>query len=193
MLYAFFWVIPRRLKFVFRSFGTLCSETSAYKIQTPENHPKESIQQSTKNIPLGVKMAGAWGWKPHHRHVPNVMEIWESKPPGTLWATSGLLRESFTLFLPQYMAVFLRVRDSALPNIPPLRMYFCFRHYFSTPTHKTEGCIIISQSLPQRVSPWNGNFLRLVFRNSSWSLSEILYRTQVFYTHIIMDAVRWSQ
>jgi len=25
--------------------GTECSETSAYKIQAPENHPKESIQQ----------------------------------------------------------------------------------------------------------------------------------------------------
>ena len=54
MLYAFFWVIPRRLNFIFRRFGTLFhfhrqvgthlpmkmeqteySETSAYKIQTP--------------------------------------------------------------------------------------------------------------------------------------------------------------
>jgi len=26
--------------------GTECSETSAYKFQTPGNHPKESIQQS---------------------------------------------------------------------------------------------------------------------------------------------------
>ena len=26
--------------------GTECSETSAYKIQTPINHPKESIQHS---------------------------------------------------------------------------------------------------------------------------------------------------
>ena len=25
-------------------------------------------------------------------------EIWEPKPPGTLWATPGLLRDSFTLF-----------------------------------------------------------------------------------------------
>ena len=25
--------------------GTVCSETLAYKIQTPGNHPKESIQQ----------------------------------------------------------------------------------------------------------------------------------------------------
>jgi len=42
---------------------------------------------------LGVK---AWGRQPHHLHVPNVMEIWEPKPPGTLWATRGLLRDSFT-------------------------------------------------------------------------------------------------
>ena len=26
-------------------------------------------------------------------------EIWEPKPPGTLWATPGLLRESFTFFI----------------------------------------------------------------------------------------------
>ena len=65
MLYASFWVIPRRLNFICRHFETLfhlyrqvgtylpmkmeqteCSETSAYKIQTPENHPEESIQHS---------------------------------------------------------------------------------------------------------------------------------------------------
>ena len=63
-LYAFFWVIPRSLNFICRRFGTLfhlhkqvgvhlpayedgteCSETSAYKIQTPGNYPEESIQQ----------------------------------------------------------------------------------------------------------------------------------------------------
>ena len=27
------------------------------------------------------------------------MEIWEPKPPGTLWATPGLLRDCFTFFL----------------------------------------------------------------------------------------------
>jgi len=70
MLYAFFWVIPPRLKFLCRRFGTLCvfrlhrqvgaesalpayedgtecSETSAYKIQTPENYPEESKQVLT--------------------------------------------------------------------------------------------------------------------------------------------------
>ena len=48
---------------------------------------------------LGVKAAGAWGWEPHHLQVPNVMKIWELKPPATLWATSGLLRDSFTFYL----------------------------------------------------------------------------------------------
>jgi len=58
-LCAFFRVIPRRLNFIGRRFGTLCyilipayedgtecSETSAYKIQTPGNYPEESIQHS---------------------------------------------------------------------------------------------------------------------------------------------------
>jgi hypothetical protein len=39
----------------------------------------------------GEKAAGAWGWQPHHLHVTNVMEIWEPKPPGNIWATPGLL------------------------------------------------------------------------------------------------------
>ena len=56
-MYAFFWVIPRRLNFISRRIGTgiptfflrrnrQCSETSAYKIQTPGNYPEESIQHS---------------------------------------------------------------------------------------------------------------------------------------------------
>jgi len=34
-MYAFFWVIPRRLNFIL-----------AYKIQTPGNYPEESTQHS---------------------------------------------------------------------------------------------------------------------------------------------------
>jgi hypothetical protein len=30
---------------------------------------------------------------------PECHDIWERKPPGTLWATPGLLRDSFTLYL----------------------------------------------------------------------------------------------
>ena len=48
---------------------------------------------------MGVKAPGAWGWQPHHHDLLNVMEIWEPKPHGPLWATPGLLRESFTLWL----------------------------------------------------------------------------------------------
>jgi len=68
MLYAFFWVIPRRLNIICRRFGTLClfhlhrlvgddhlpayedgteySETSAYNIQTPGNYPQENTQHT---------------------------------------------------------------------------------------------------------------------------------------------------
>ena len=56
------------------------------------------VKMSTRSISWGVKVAGAWGW-PHHLHVPNVMEIWEPKPPGTLWATQSLLRDIFTFYL----------------------------------------------------------------------------------------------
>ena len=66
MLYAFFWVIPRRLNFIFRRFGTLylfhllpmkmghieCSETPACRIQTPGNYPEESIQHSEHGASL---------------------------------------------------------------------------------------------------------------------------------------------
>ena len=89
-LYAFFWVITRRLEFIYRRFGSLClfhlhrrvgvsrmnlspyhflflvhsthiylpmkmeqtecSETSAYKLQTPGNYPKKAynIQNTAK-------------------------------------------------------------------------------------------------------------------------------------------------
>jgi len=69
MLYAFFWVITRRLEFICQRFRTLClfhlhkqvythiylpmkmeqtehSETLAYELQTPGNYPKESIQHT---------------------------------------------------------------------------------------------------------------------------------------------------
>jgi len=71
LLYVFFWVIPRRLNFICRRFGTLCLfhlhrqigvevytyllmkmeetecfETSAYKIRTPANYPEENIQHT---------------------------------------------------------------------------------------------------------------------------------------------------
>jgi len=52
LLYAFFWVIHRRLKFI----QTECSETSAYKFQTPGNHSKESIQHSVHGESLKSRL-----------------------------------------------------------------------------------------------------------------------------------------
>jgi len=79
MLYAFFW----GLNFIYQRFRTLClfhlhrpmkmeqtecSETSVYKIQTPENYPEESLQhsehseslKSRKNAITGRRILQGW-------------------------------------------------------------------------------------------------------------------------------------
>jgi len=78
--YIFFWVIPRRLSFKSRRFGTLYrfhlhgqvkeelfihlpmkmepiegSETSAFKPQTPGNYPKENILHKEHGESLKIK------------------------------------------------------------------------------------------------------------------------------------------
>ena len=58
------------------------------------------VKMSTRKLSWGVNAAGAWGWQRHHLHVQNVME---SKPPGTLWATSGLLRDTFIFTFYHYL------------------------------------------------------------------------------------------
>jgi hypothetical protein len=48
------------------------------------------------------------------------MEIWETKPPGTLWATPGLLRESFT-----FTITFLKVRVKVKRKVHPVAGHEC--------------------------------------------------------------------
>jgi len=79
---------------------------------TSENENQENF--------LGLKAAGVWGWQPHHLHMPNIMEIWEPKPPVTLWTTPGLLREFFTF-------TFLHIKNCWLfPS-----MCFFHRHWMA--------------------------------------------------------------
>jgi hypothetical protein len=74
-----------------------------------------SIQSPSENeyqkYFLGVKAAGAWGWQPHHLHVPNVMKIWKSKPSETLWPTPGLLRDSAFTFYSSLSLLFFKSLD----------------------------------------------------------------------------------
>jgi len=94
MLYVFFWVIPQRLNFICQSFRTLClfhlrrrvgvefytyppmkmeqtecSETSAYKIQTPGNYPEENIQHTEHGENLKSRIyLYSWSLHPEDRH-----------------------------------------------------------------------------------------------------------------------------
>jgi hypothetical protein len=43
--------------------GTECSETSAYKIQTPGNYPEENIQHSEHGESLKSRMVKGCVWK----------------------------------------------------------------------------------------------------------------------------------
>jgi hypothetical protein len=56
------------------------------------------VKTSIRNIPGGkggrcVRLTTS----PHSR--AECHEIWEPKPPGTLWTTRGLLRDSFTFYI----------------------------------------------------------------------------------------------
>ena len=57
-LCSFFWVIPRRLNFMCRHFGTLCSKMSAHKIKVPWNPKRKNTAYTT-----GLNMS----WKKYYR------------------------------------------------------------------------------------------------------------------------------
>jgi hypothetical protein len=63
------------------------------------------VKMSTRNIPGGkggrcVRLTSPPSRAEYH-------EIWEPKPPGTLWATSGLLQDCFTLMGPYRISLYL--------------------------------------------------------------------------------------
>jgi len=60
-----------------------------------DSAPSENVYQ--ENL-LEVKAAASWGWQSYHLYVPNVMEMWEPKPPGILWPRRACYRTA----LPSY-------------------------------------------------------------------------------------------
>jgi hypothetical protein len=56
------------------------------------------VKMSTRNIP-GGKGSQCVRLTTSPPSCAECHEIWEPKPPGTLWATPGLLRDDFTLLL----------------------------------------------------------------------------------------------
>ena len=143
---------------------------------------------------LVVKTAGAWSWRPHHLHVPNVRQIWESIPPGTLWATPGLLRDSFTKFYSQPFNVIhnpffhhessgTQCTDSGRPHIRSyfqvlwlmLRVFIAVVRNFVKYWPRGGGPLIFIYSLiywHQLGSKWGAIFLNLLKIHSTSALCE---------------------
>jgi len=66
--------------------GTVCSETSAYKIQTPGNYPEENIQHTEHGESLKSRKGGRCvGLTTLPPSCADCLEIWEPQTPGTLW------------------------------------------------------------------------------------------------------------
>ena len=58
-----------------------------------------SLWKWVPGIYLGVKAAGAFGWRPSNLIVPNVKKIRGLNLPGTPWATSACCGMTFTLLI----------------------------------------------------------------------------------------------
>jgi hypothetical protein len=67
------------------------------------------VKMSTRNIPRG-KGGRCVRLTTSLLSCAECHEIWEPKPPGTLWATPGLLRDSFTLLISVTGSVNLRAK-----------------------------------------------------------------------------------
>jgi len=68
------------------------------------------VKMSTRNISWGLKVAGEWGWRPHHLHMANVMKSGSLN----LLEPSGPHRASYgTLFTFTFMILFTEWNDEA--------------------------------------------------------------------------------
>jgi hypothetical protein len=74
------------------------------------------VKMSTRNIPggKGGQCVGLTTSPPSH---PECHEIWEPKPPGTLWATPGLLRDSL-----QYAKPSLVLEEVTMDSLSPAKL-----------------------------------------------------------------------
>jgi hypothetical protein len=96
--------------------------SSAHHQELKTVYTASCICQVPKTFP-----AGKGGWcvrlttSPPSRAECN--EIWEPKPPGTLWATPGLLRDSCTFFM---CTLLTEIRNTLQRDIATLKVLHCF-------------------------------------------------------------------
>jgi hypothetical protein len=140
---------------------------------------------------LGVKAADAWGW-PHHLHVPNVMEIWEPKPPGTLRAIPGLLWDTFT-----FLITLPRFNKSKVPEYEGIlyfqeyysKVFLCFNNI------SVKNVIIISPNQicnVQSTGALERLLLKFVILNNMFQTHTMWYCICMCFIHIVVFG-SWHQ
>ena len=83
------------------------------------------MKMSTRNLP-GGEGGGCLSLTTSPPSWAECHEIWKSKPPGTLWATPGLLRDSFTFTL-QYLVAHEHVVYCGIDTRDKVFEYHCFK------------------------------------------------------------------
>jgi hypothetical protein len=113
------------------------------------------VKMSTRNIP-GDKGGRCLKLTTSLPSRAECREIWEPKPPGTLWATPGLLRDSFTFI---YIHIYMRVCVYTYVNIC---VCMCIYTYICTYTHiyAMRKVLAVYQKIrvccqPGKLSMWN--------------------------------------
>ena len=91
------------------------------------------VKMSTRNIP-GGKGGQCVKLTPSPPSRAECHGIWEPKPSGTLWATPGLLRESFCPYFPSSVFLLLHV-------LLPQAFIFSYLFNILTPKAWTASCL----------------------------------------------------
>jgi len=98
------------------------------------------------------------------------MKIWETKPPATLWAIPGLLRDPFTSYDNEYCYMFRSTRDHQETKTTQYRMkpdqpLLCGKRSIT----KSQGGGDILKTVKRKKSNWIGHILcRNFLLNTSW-------------------------
>ena len=118
------------------------------ELQETEERIEKSHRKGQKGTFLGVKAAGAWGWQPHHFHVPNVTKSGSLNLLETWGPVTGLYRDFF-IFIYVYISTDVALLLPAVTAITIIcrrqhYIYFQVKSPYSVKNTKLKSKILLS-------------------------------------------------